>query len=575
MFRNFLIGRELIESRNDYKYALLRAQLALLLAVICVIYIFIDTLSGVYVYLPWYGGGIVLSIIVVLTNRQKSYLISSVLLLITANMLVLLFASLEATEGGAFFYFIATAATGIVVFIPINKRIGILFVFFSICIAAWAYFGEGLPIEAPKSNESYQIISFTTNFLIGLLSCILILIFVINRNEESEFSLLQNQEKLEKLTEELEKSKNRFSRAVDGTKAGIYEWNLNSNKTYVSARYKELLGFDAEEEYDLSLDILRSFIHPSDIDEYMKKIDAAIHNKEDYQIELRLRQQNGKYRWFLDSGIINSDKSSPVAVGSIIDIHDRKVAEQQLTDKNEELEKANRELDRFVYSASHDMRAPLTTLLGLINLAKLSNNLDELREYHDMMTNRIRTLEGFIREVIDYSRNSRLEVNWTNIDLSVLVKEVFDELEFSANQNNVKLDLPFESNIEIFCDRRRLKVVLINLIENAIKYHDKNKSSSFVRVRFEVANEELIVRVSDNGIGIKSEFQEKIYKMFFRATERSEGSGLGLYIVNETLEKMNGRIICYSDEGIGTKFEFRIPQAGFKDNLVLASTKAS
>ena len=576
MLRDILVGKEIFESRTDFKYAMLRAQLGLLLGSICLAYIFIDTFSGVLVYLPWYFGGIILSTFVIITNREKKYILSSILLLFTANMLVLLFASLEATEGGAFFYFLATAATGIVVFLPISKRVGMISVGVSIGLAAWAYFGEGLPIEAPEENSNYEMISFTTNFLIGLLSCILILIFVVNRNEESELSLIRNQLKLENLTEELEKSKNRFSRAVDGTKAGIYEWNLNNNKAYVSSRFKELLGFEAEEEYDMGLDILHSFVHPSDSKGYLEKINNAIENENDYQIELRMRQQNGSYRWFLDSGIVKSETDETVvAVGSIIDINDRKNAEQQLTSNNEELEKANQELDRFVYSASHDMRAPLTTLLGLINLAKLSNDFDELRQYHEMMTNRITTMEGFIKEVTDYSRNSRLEVNWVKIEFSELIQEICDLLEYTANKNSIKLELPLESNLEIFCDPQRLKVILNNLIENAIKYYDKNKPSNFVRVKLELGDGEFILRISDNGIGIKTEYQKQIYNMFFRATERSDGSGLGLYIVKETLEKLNGTIMCYSDEGIGTKFEIRIPQTTNMISLSKDFTKAS
>jgi len=206
------------------------------------------------------------------------------------------------------------------------------------------------------------------------------------------------------------------------------------------------------------------------------------------------------------------------------------------------------------------MRAPLTTLLGLINLAKFSNDLDELGEYHKMMANRIETMEGFIREVTDYSRNSRLEVSWVRIEFSDLMIEIMENLEFSASKNGVKLDFPVETRQRIYCDKQRLYVILNNLIENAIKYYDMSKTSRFVRVRLENKPGQCIIRISDNGIGIKSEYQDKIYNMFFRATERSDGSGLGLYIVKETLEKLNGSLYCYSDEGIGTKFEIHIPQ---------------
>jgi light-regulated signal transduction histidine kinase (bacteriophytochrome) len=99
-----------------------------------------------------------------------------------------------------------------------------------------------------------------------------------------------------------------------------------------------------------------------------------------------------------------------LAVGSIIDINNRKLAEQEIRNKNTELEKTNEEMDRFVYRASYDMRAPLSALLGLLNLAKVANKDSQIGEYHNLMTNRIYTMDGFIKEVTDYSRNARLEV---------------------------------------------------------------------------------------------------------------------------------------------------------------------
>lgn len=559
MIRTLILEKEIIESRTEYKYALLRGQLGILLGAICFIYIFIDTFSGVFVYIPWYLAGIAMSILVVIQNRKGNYLFASILLLITANMLVFLIASLEYSQGGAFFYFMATSATSLVVLNPISKRLGLLFVGVSITLAGIAYFGD-LPIQPPTENENYLKISFTVNFLLGLLSSALILHFVMSRNQESESSLLKNQETLQNLTKELEKSKNRFVLAVEGTKAGIYEWNISTNQWYVSSRFRDLLGFTSVEDLDMSYDVLQSMIHPEDKERATWLINTAIEHGTTYQYESRLRLKNDEFRWFLVSGIVSKKIESPqLAVGSIIDIHDRKLAEQQLRDKNEELEKANKELDRFVYSASHDMRAPLSTLRGLLNLAKKTHKPEELDDYHEKMVNRIHTMEGFIKEVTDYSRNSRLEIKSSKVNLKFIVDEVKNSFEFLSNEARVEFNIEIDPELELNSDKERLKVILNNLVSNAIKYHDTNKSKRFVKFQASVENNCCLIRIIDNGIGIHPEYQEKMFDMFFRASERSDGSGLGLYIVKETLQRLKGEISCKSEEGVGSTFEVRIP----------------
>lgn len=558
--RDFLVGKEKIESRMEYKYAMLRSQLGMMLGAICFIYIFIDIINGVYVYIPWYVGAITASAMVIYFNRQRNYLISSVILLFSANLLVFLIATLEDSQGGAFFYFVATSATGLVVLNPINKRLGVGFVGFSILLAAIAYFNESIPIEAPDAGEDYQTISFTVNFTLGLISCILVLIFVMDRNEESESGLISKQKELQDLAKELEKSKNRYAMAVDGTEAGIYEWDIRSNMLKASAQFKKLLGYEDHEDLDIDFDFYKSRFHPSnqpDVDENLK---LAIENGTRYQHELQIKLKNGEYRWFLDSGMVSmKNGSANLAVGSIIDINNRKSAEQELRHKNTELEKANEELDRFVYRASHDMRAPLSTLMGLLNLAKYANTAEELDEYHQLMINRIHTMDGFIKEVTDYSRNTRVAIAQDQINISEFVVEVLDSFEFLATEPNVKLYQEIDPDLQICSDISRLKVVLSNLIYNAIKYHDKNKPERFVKVQAVKQDKCLIIRIIDNGIGISPKYHKQIFNMFFRATETSSGTGLGLYIVKETLLRLKSTIACHSEVKEGSKFEVRIP----------------
>jgi signal transduction histidine kinase len=240
-------------------------------------------------------------------------------------------------------------------------------------------------------------------------------------------------------------------------------------------------------------------------------------------------------------------------------IHARELAEQALLDKNDELQKANKELDRFVYSASHDMRAPLSSLLGLLEIVRLTNKETELTEYFDLMKNRILTMEGFIKEVTDYSRNARTKVSYTEVNLYSLVKEVISGIEFIASNTKTVGIINIPENMTSFCDVARMKVILNNLISNSIKYSDPTKVESYYEVSMHMSDSELIISIADNGIGIQTDYQGRIFEMFYRATESSDGSGLGLYIVKETVHKLGGTITFESEFTKGTTFTVRLP----------------
>ena len=540
---------------------MLRAQLGMLLGSICFIYIFIDLINGMYFYMPWYIGAIIASALIIYFNRKRKYLISSIIFLLSGNMLVFLIASLEDSQGGAFFYFITTSATGLVLLNPINKRLGIAFVGFSLGLAGVAYFSDDLlPLQAPKGGENYEMISFAVNFTLGLISSILVLVFVMDRNEESENVLIKKQNELTDLAKELEKSKNRYVMALYGSEAGIYEWDFASNKVMASVQFKKLLGYDADDDFNFDFDSYKSLIHIDDKVRFSRNIKRAVENGSRYQHEVRIKQKSGIYRWFLDSGVVSMKKDvANLAVGSIIDIHESKNVEQQLRHKNVELEKTNEELDSFVYRASHDMRAPLSTLLGLLNLAKTTKAEEELEEYHELMSDRINTMDGFIKEVTDYSRNARLAIRTESINVFQLVEDVIQSFGFLASEACVEFNNKVEPELEIISDRTRLNVVLSNIIYNAIKYHDITKTKRFVCIETSSDEDWIVFRIIDNGIGIDPELQENIFDMFFRASEKSTGSGLGLYIVKETLERLNGTISCNSKKEEGSTFTMKLP----------------
>ncbi|MDH5474517.1 MAG: HAMP domain-containing histidine kinase, partial [Cyclobacteriaceae bacterium] len=230
---------------------------------------------------------------------------------------------------------------------------------------------------------------------------------------------------------------------------------------------------------------------------------------------------------------------------------------QELLEANEFLKKTNDELDHFVYSASHDLKAPLSSILGLINIAKLEVKEDKSLEYFDMINDRVYKLNSFIKDIINLSRNARLQIESEEVSLSSIVKNVIENNRYMSNADSIK----FKTDViddKIKIDKSRLEIILNNLVSNAIKYH-KTEGDRYVYITIQQSQTHLFIKVKDNGIGIHLDHQDKVFNMFYRGHENSEGSGLGLYIVSEVINKMNGEITLISDEGQGTEINIKIP----------------
>jgi signal transduction histidine kinase len=239
----------------------------------------------------------------------------------------------------------------------------------------------------------------------------------------------------------------------------------------------------------------------------------------------------------------------------------RKKAEHTLRKQNEELVKINKELDSFVYSVSHNLRAPLMSVLGLINLVQLENkNGDQtMNDYFQMMQHSIHKLDETLKEILDYSRNARSTLNISEVDIKKMVEDSFERLKYMEGSENISKSIEIGDNIPFHTDPYRLSVIINNLVSNAIKYRDVHKEHNVLRVKANISDTQLDLTFGDNGIGIGKEYLPKIFEMFYRATERSEGAGLGLYIVRETVDKLHGSITVESENGQGATFKITIP----------------
>jgi two-component system, sensor histidine kinase len=236
-------------------------------------------------------------------------------------------------------------------------------------------------------------------------------------------------------------------------------------------------------------------------------------------------------------------------------ISDVKIAELNLQRKNRELDKTNRELDRFVYSVSHDLSAPLKSILGLVNISRIAKESGEQTDYLGRIESSVVKLEMFISEILDYSKNKRQEIVAEQIRLKEVCSEILENLKYMDQFHRIKFDLTELEQAEFVQDKTRLKIILNNLLTNAVKFQKNTPGHNpYIRITARKSGEQVAIDIEDNGEGIRPELQGKIFDMFYRATENAKGSGLGLYIAKEAASRIHGQISVRSEYGKGSVF---------------------
>jgi len=337
---------------------------------------------------------------------------------------------------------------------------------------------------------------------------------------------------------------------------GIYRSSPTKGLMYINQAFAEMFGFkNPEEMYRLSPE---SFY--ADQGYRRSLIERLMQEGSCANEETLFQRKDGSTFWGLESSLATYlDNGELVFDGAIRDISIVKETQQMLEVQNEELKKINSELDRFVYSASHDLKAPLASVLGLINIARLSQNQEEISQYLRLMETSVRKLDNFIREIIAYSRNSRLELAQDLIHFEQILEEAYENVKYLENYERLDRRLSIEGDVPFYTDSKRLLIIFNNLISNAIIYQNTLAEESFIEIKVRLQPEKAEIHFIDNGQGIAPEHLDNIFKMFYRASQDSKGSGLGLYIVKETIDKLGGSIEVSSVYGEGTDFYLVLP----------------
>lgn len=225
---------------------------------------------------------------------------------------------------------------------------------------------------------------------------------------------------------------------------------------------------------------------------------------------------------------------------------------------NESLIKTNQELDNFVYIVSHDLRSPLMLTKGLLDISKRKiENKNDVLKYMDLAGKSINNLDDIIKEILAYSRNARTGLQHEQFDLKTIIREIYEGLDIKECPE-FTLQEEYKDSTAIIADKGRLHTILRNLITNSFKYRKKEISDPFVKNIYTRTDKQLTITIEDNGQGIAEESLDKVYDMFYRGTSSSSGTGLGLYICKEMLEKMGAGFRLESTLGMGTRFSFTL-----------------
>ena len=331
---------------------------------------------------------------------------------------------------------------------------------------------------------------------------------------------------------------------------------------YTSVGINEIYELSPEQAYnDVSSSL--HILHPDDLERIMQSIKQSAESLENWQCEYRVVLPEKGMGW--RSGIAKPERLEDGSVlwhGYIQDITERKRAEEELLKKNIELQKTNAELDRFVYSTSHDLRAPLMSVLGLINLSeKIYPDDNELKSLFYMMKSAVNRLDKTINNILDYSKNSRVEPYIEKIDIESIINNHIENIKYMAEANHVLFDVKVDNKFDFYSDKLRVTAVINNLITNAVKYQRKDEVNPSITIEFISTSKEVTLTISDNGEGIEENQLERIFEMFVRNSERSTGSGLGLYMCKEMVEKLGGRIQVSSVINKGSSFTVVLPNA--------------
>ncbi|MEO8085588.1 MAG: PAS domain S-box protein [Bacteroidota bacterium] len=326
----------------------------------------------------------------------------------------------------------------------------------------------------------------------------------------------------------------------------ISEANDCMAQMYGYAKSDELIGrrirdfYYLENNYDeqTTIDFLDSFIANG----------YRISNAESKEID-----RTGNVRYILNNNIGIVENGFLIRTWGVqTDITERKKTEHDLLESNQEL-------DTFFYKASHDLKGPLASILGIVNLARLENKETVIESYFKMIDTSVRRLDRTLMDLIELARTRKGVSKLSKIYVRALVDEILQSLSHTENFSGIKFEIDVDGSLGITADKVLVLSVFQNLIHNAINYGSKENPT--IKINVQKTENGIKLEVTDNGKGIADHVKHRVFEMFYRGHPDSSGSGLGLFIVKNAIEKLKGKVWFESENGNGASFFAEIPNA--------------
>ncbi|MEM6765291.1 MAG: PAS domain-containing sensor histidine kinase [Bacteroidota bacterium] len=376
----------------------------------------------------------------------------------------------------------------------------------------------------------------------------------LSQNGQQQFLLYINSLEDKKETEEaLHISELRYKSLVDKMNEGLMITDEEEKTLFVNERLSQIIGISRESIIGKKSYEFLQVAH-ADYQELIKHKSSLRKEGVADEYEIELVKPDGERIWVLVGGAPNTDQFGHIngTIAIITDITDRKKAELQL-------KKTNNELDAFVYKASHDLKGPLASIIGVTNIARDEVADPKAHDYFQLIAQSATRLDRILMDLIDVTRINKGEIILEEVDLKELTQDIINSLEHQPEVENVQFNIQNRLSKTVITDQKLIASVLQNLITNGINYRDPQKPQSWIQISLSCTENSASVSVTDNGKGIPERRIQKVFDMFYRGDKTSKGSGLGLYIVKNALEKLCGTYQLESQEGQGTSFTFTLP----------------
>ena len=367
----------------------------------------------------------------------------------------------------------------------------------------------------------------------------------------------------------VERTAAEVKRMLEGIPQIAWTSDAQGHTTYLNQRWFDFVG-----EHAVLPEQIAAHFHPDDFVNSIRSWAHCLATEQPLDLECRLLNHAGEFRWMLGRALPSRNEQGDIVqwIGTYTDIHEHKLAQERvaqaqrlLRDNNEELTRVNVDLDSFIYTASHDLKGPITNIEGL--LAALTDELPiEARQrppVTDILGMLTKSVERFQRTIEQLSDVAKLQREHGLASAPVLLAPVVHDVSLDLaplmRSSGAQLNLELADGIAVHFLEKNLRSLLYNLLSNAFKYRDPTRPPH-VRLRAVPEGSQVRLTVQDNGLGISEAGQRKLFGLFERLHSHVEGSGIGLFMVKKMVENAGGRISVASEPGVGSTFTVLLPQ---------------